>query len=391
MQIHHRGRSSTVHEIRENGYWIVGISGIVRSLIFHCVGCRTQRGSLGSQKMSDLPSKRVSFDEPQFTYCGADMFGPFKVKEGRKELKRYCALFTCFSSRAIHIEVTKFMSTDSFIQALRRFVSRRGPVRTIRSDNGGNFVGAKNELKEAWDEMDHAKISDFLKTENCDWDNVEWERNVPTASHAGGVWERQIRTVRSVLNSMLMSQPKSLDDESFVTLMTEVEAIVNSRPLTLEDVNDPESRPLAPANLLTMKSKVVMPPPGVFQEADVYSRKRWRAVQYMANQFWTRWRKEYLLSLQARSKWTDKKRNLMKGDVVLLKDEDVGRNKWPMGIVVDTFPGTDGLVRSVEVKVAAGSVLKRPVNKLVLLLETSESVPSAASNVGDESSSRAEC
>ncbi len=288
--------------------------------------------------------------------------------------------------------MTKTMDTDSFIQALRRFVARRGPVRTIRSDNGGNFVGAENELKKAWDEMDHAKISDFLKTENCDWERIEWEKNVPTASHMGGVWERQIRTVRSVLNSILMSHTKLLDDESFTTLMTEVEAIVNSRPLTLEDVNDPDSRPLSPANLLTMKSKVVMPPPGAFQEADMYCRKRWRAVQYLANEFWRRWRKEYLLALQTRSKWTEKKRNLQVGDVLLLKEDDVGRNKWPIGLVVNTFPSDDGLVRSVEVRVASGSVFKRPVNKLVLLVESSNDVfKEATSNIGDESSSRGEC
>ena len=391
-QVHHRGRAGTVSEIRENGYWIIGISGIVKSLIFRCVGCRVQRGSLGSQKMADLPSKRVTFEEPQFTYCGADMFGPFKVKEGRKELKRYCALFTCLSSRAVHIEVTKTLDTDSFIQALRRFVSRRGPVRTIRSDNGGNLVGAENEFKEAWKELDHAKISDYLRSENCDWENIEWEKNVPTASHMGGAWERQIRTVRSVLNSIMMSHRKLLDDESFVTWMTEVEAIVNARPLTLEDVNDPNSRPLSPANLLTLKSKVVMPPPGDFQEADLYCRKRWRAVQYLADEFWRRWRKEYLLVMQTRSKWTKKRRNLQVGDILLLKDDDVGRNKWPMGIVVGTFPGDDGLVRSVEVRVASGSIFKRPVNKLVLLVESSNSVSSpVTSTVGDESSSKGEC
>ena len=389
--IHHRGRSSTVNEIRENGYWIIGISGIVRSLIFHCVGCRIQRGSLGSQKMADLPSERVSFDEAQFTYCGVDMFGPFKIKEGRKELKRYCALFTCFSSRAVHIEVTKTMDTDSFIQALRRFVARRGPVRTVRSDNGGNFVGAENELNEAWKEMDHAKIADFLKSENCDWERIKWEKNVPTASHMGGAWERQIRTVRSVLNAITMSHKKLLDDESFVTWMTEVEAIVNSRPLTLQDVNDPDSRPLSPANLLTLKSKVVMPPPGTFQEADLYCRKRWRAVQFLANEFWQRWRKEYLLVMQTRSKWTEKRRNLQIGDVLLLKDEDVGRNKWPMGIVVGTHPGDDGLVRSVEVRISSGSIVKRPVNKLVVLVESSGVSEPESRTIDDDSSSKGEC
>ena len=198
--VHHGGRASTVNEIRSNGYWLIGISGMVRSLVYRCVGCRIQRGSTGIQKMADLPADRVSSEAPPFTYCGVDMFGPFSVKEGRKVHKRYCGLFTCLSSRAVHIEVTASMDTDSFIQALRRFVARRGPVRTIRSDNGGNFVGTENEMKKAWTEMDHAKIASHLRVNGCDW--IDWERNVPVASHMGGVWERQIRTVRGVLSSI---------------------------------------------------------------------------------------------------------------------------------------------------------------------------------------------
>ena len=367
--VEHGGRSSTVNEIRSNGYWILGISSIVRSSIYHCVGCRVQRGAMGCQKMSNLPIERMS-SEPPFTYCGVDMFGPFTIKEGRKLHKRYCALFTCLSSRAIHIEVTASMNTDSFIQALRRFIARRGVVRTIRSDNGGNFVGTENELLKAWKEMNQTQIIDYLNSNNCDW--VTWERNVPVASHMGGAWERQIRTVRGVLNSMLKSDTRPLDNEAFCTLMAEVEAIVNSRPLTIENINDPSSMPLTPNHLLTLKSKVVMPPPGNFQSADVYCRKRWRAVQHLANVFWNRWRKEYLQSLQVRKKWTEKKRNFCIGDVVLLEEPDNIRNNWPMGVVVAAVPSDDGLVRTVEIKVASGSIMKRPITKLVLLVESQQ-------------------
>ena len=170
--------------------------------------------------------------------------------------------------------------------------------------------------------------------------------------------------------------------------MTEVEAIVNSRPLTLEDVNNPESMPLSPMNILTLKPKLVMPPPGIFQKADLYCRKRWRVVQHLANEFWSRWRKEYLLKLQTRSKWMEKKRNFEVGDVVLLRDADVGRDKWPMGVVVSAVPGEDNLVRTVEVRVASRSVFKRPIHKLVLLLEA----PGGdSSNIGNDSSSTGEC
>ena len=246
--------------------------------------------------MSDLPEDRLE-TAPPFTYCAVDYFGPFIVKDGRKELKRYGVLFTCMASRAIHLETSNSLDTDSFINALRRFISRRGPIRQLRSDQGTNFVGARKELAQALSEMDQERIKAKLLEEQCDW--FSFKMNVPAASHMGGVWERQIRTVRSVLSSLLNNNGRQLDDESLRTLMCEAEAIVNSRPLTVNQISDPDSpSPLTPSQLLTMKSKVVLAPPGVFQPADVYCRKRWRRVQHLANEFWSRWRKEFLLSLQ---------------------------------------------------------------------------------------------
>ena len=233
--------------------------------------------------MAELPRRRVT-DSPPFTYCGVDMFGPFIIKEGRKELKRYGAMFTCLASRAVHIEITNSMETDSFILALRRFIARRGNVRSITSDNGTNFVGAHNELKKAFSEMNHQQIQHFLANTGADW--LIWSRNVPAASHMGGVWERQIRSARSILASLLKNHGTCLKDESLHTLMTEVEAIVNSRPLTVETISDPQSLiPLSPSNLLTMKSRVIMPPPGSFVRPDLYNRREWRRVQHLADEF----------------------------------------------------------------------------------------------------------
>ena len=254
--------------------------------------------------MADLPEERFA-TEPPFTYSGMDMFGPFYVKEGRKQIKRFVVLFTCLSSRAIHLESTASMATDSFIQALRRFLARRGSVREIISDNGKNFVGAENEFKRAYKEMNHNKISEFLLSESCDW--ILWKKNPPSASHMGGVWERQIRSVRSVLTALLREHSSSLSDESCRTLLTEAECIVNSRPQTVENLGDSSSLPISPSNILTLKTKVVLPPPGEFQREDSYCRKRWRHVQHLANEFWCRWRKEFLCNLQARQKWLCKK------------------------------------------------------------------------------------
>ena len=150
--------------------------------------------------MADLPTYRI-IDEPPFKNCGVDMFGPFLIKEGRKELRRYEALFTYLSSRAVNIECTCSLETDSFLQALRRFVARRGDIRVLRSDNGSNFVGAQKELEKAYNEMDHQKIQFFLQNIGADY--INWHRNPPASSHMGGVWERQIRSARTILMSLL--------------------------------------------------------------------------------------------------------------------------------------------------------------------------------------------
>ena len=169
------------------------------------------------------------------------------------------------------------METDSFIQALRRFIARRGNIRLIRCDNGTNFVGAKSELQRSLSEMDEDKISHFLQNGGADW--VTWKNNPPSGSHMGGVWEHQIKSARVILSALLKQHGTSLNDESLITLLTEVESIVNSRPLSVETLSDIGSEaPLSPINLLTMKSSVVLSPPGDFNQLDLYSRRRWRRI-----------------------------------------------------------------------------------------------------------------
>ena len=259
------------------------------------------------------------------------------------------------------------METDSFIQALRRFFAIRGYVREITSDNGKNFIGAENEWKKAYDLMDHSKINAFLLGTSCDI--VLLKKNPPSASHMGGVWERQIRSVRNVLTATLREHPTSLNDESFRTLLSEAECIVNSRPLTVDNLTDSTSLPLSPSNILTMKTRIVLPPPGIFQREDMYCRKRWRQVQYLANQFWFRWKKEYLMGLQNRQKWVGEKRNFRINDIVLVKDENLSRNQWPLARVVKVFVSRDNLVRRVQLLIPTSkSELQRPIHKLVLLV-----------------------
>ena len=164
----HSGSGMTLNEVRSSGFWIVNANSVTRPLIHHCVTCRNLRGKLGEKLMSELPSDRLQ-ESPPFTYCGVDLFGPFTIKNYRKELKRYGVMFTCLCSRAIHIEVAQSLKTDSFIISLRGFIGRGGNIRLMRSDNGSNLFGTINELRKAFQEMDHNQISQYLQTHRSDW------------------------------------------------------------------------------------------------------------------------------------------------------------------------------------------------------------------------------
>ncbi|KAK2884441.1 hypothetical protein Q8A73_020915 [Channa argus] len=342
----HQGRGQTLNELRANGYWIVGGSKVVTNYLRQCVACRRARRPTETQRMADLPANRVD-PSPPFSYCGMDCFGPLYTKQGRKEYKRYGLIFTCLSSRAVHIEMLEDLTTDAFINALRCFIAIRGTVRQIRSDQGTNFVGAKNELAKALKEVDKDILSTYMAERQCDF-----IMNAPDASHMGGVWERQIRTVRSVLSWALSQSAGRLDDACLRTFLYEAMSIVNSRPLTTDNLNDPKSlEPLTPNLLLTMKTSVALPPPGKFVAEDLYARKRWRRVQYLAEQFWSRWRKEYLVNLTLRQRWHSPRRNVKIGDIVIVKEEGVPRNEWKLGRVLDARMEEDGLVRKATVQI----------------------------------------
>ncbi|XP_033638549.1 uncharacterized protein LOC117299199 [Asterias rubens] len=381
-KVHHMGRCTTHNEMRQRGYWVIGGSAAVSSYIASCVTCRKLRRPLQKQKMAELPEDRLQ-PAPPFLYCAVDYFGPFFIRERRSEVKRWGALFTCMASRSVHLETANSLTASSFINALSRFQSRRGPIRQLRCDQGTTFVGARNELKDALADMDQNRVREYLLESDCEW--IPFKMNTPHSSHMGGVWERQIGTVRSILSSLFLKSGSQLDDEAFRTLMTEIECIINSRPLTTVNLCSPDApEPLTPNHLLTMKPKVVLPPPGRFQKEDVYSHKWWKRVQYLANEFWVRWRKEFLHNLQERKKWTKPERNIQKGDVVISKETDTTRNQWPLARVIDTYPSKDDKVRTVKLLMADGerdsqgrrkrppSILDRPIHKLVLLVPTQD-------------------
>lgn len=359
QEVGHGGRNHMLSKLFEK-YWMIGASTAIKGVLSRCTICRRQNVSPVYQQMADLPKDRIQPDQPPFTCVGVDYFGPFEVKSRRSIVKRYGVLFTCLASRAVHIEMASSLDTDSFIDSLRRFIARRGQVQELRSDNGTNFIGAERELKVAIEKWNKTQINNLLLQKG-----IKWTFNPPAGSHHGGVWERLIRSVRKVLNSTFKVQ--RLDEEGLQTALCEVEAIVNSRPITKASMDPNDLEALTPNHLLLQKNLPSLPP-GVFQPADVYATRRWRQVQYMSDLFWKRWTKEYLPLMQERQRWTGVKRNLMPGDIVIVVDSAAPRNSWIMGRVLETFPDKRGFVRQVRIKTKT-SCLDRPITKVCLLME----------------------
>lgn len=231
----------------------------------------------------------------------------------------------------------------------------------MRSDQGTNFISADKELREVITSLNQNKITDAMTQKG-----IQWIFKPPAASHHGGVWERQIRTIRKVLTSVLKQQ--HLDDEGLQTVLCEAEAIVNDKPITKtsDDPNDLDA--LTPIHLLLLKTQAILSP-GIFRKEDLYARRRWRQVQYLADLFWSRWTAEYLPQLQERQKWSKTHRNLQIGDVVLIVDHCATRNSWMMGRIIKTMPDSNGTVRRVVMQTKTNA-LERPITKLCLLEET---------------------
>ena len=239
--------------------------------------------------------------------------------------------------------------------AVRRLIARRGRPKRIYSDNGTNLRGGERELRECLRQWNQTKIADALTQEN-----IEWSFNPPGSPHFGGVWERLVRSAKRAMNTILGH--RSVDDEMLITVLTEVEAILNGRPLTHVSTDPTDLEALTPNHFLIGRACPQLPP-GVFTDGDLSSRRRWRHSQRLVDHFWRRWKKEYLPTLSSRQRWADDEKNLNAGDLILVAEENVPRGHWPLGRVLRTFPGDDGRVRVAEVKTATG-VYTRPVVRL---------------------------
>ena len=257
-----------------------------------CVTCKRLYAAVSVQKMADLPPERVHPGISAFDVVGVDIFGPFMVKFGRSQVKRYGCVYSCAVSRAVHIEKLDSLNTDSFINGFVRFVSRRGHPKTVMSDNGTNLVGTYNELQRSFAELDRHHIIQAARRRD-----IEWQFNPPMASHMGGIWERMIRTIRRILFAIL-SPNLRLSDEVLATVFCEAENIINSRPITKvsDDMHDDD--PLTPNHLLMLNGNYSFPWAAT-HKTDAY-RRQWRHAQFIVGHFWKRWVKEYLIELNRR-------------------------------------------------------------------------------------------
>ena len=272
----HDGASMTLNQLLQR-YWILRSTAVVRRVVNFCMHCRRRYEKPGAQKMADLSPSRLQIDTHPFAYCGVEYFGPLLVKQRRSQVKRYGCLFTCLTSKAIHIELAMDLTTDAFINALRRFLSRRGPVQRFFSENGTNFASAEKTLREALRQWNQHQIEDFLFQKE-----IQWTFNPPNASHMGGAWEKMIRSVRRILTSL--TTERTLDDDQLHTFLLEAESILNSRPLTPITTDADSLGPLMPNHLLKLCPTGNLPTSLPFNK-NCCPKRRWKHVQYLADQF----------------------------------------------------------------------------------------------------------
>ena len=353
----HAGSEWTHSLIREE-FWLVKGRKLVKGVTDKCLTCRKLHATPNRQIMSNLRPERITPGKPVFYYTGVDVFGPYYVKNARSEIKRYGCVFTCMTTRAIHIEVLNSLESSCFINALRRFSCRRSSPRKIISDNGTNLKAADAELKKALKDLSESNIKQYAVNMGIDWEFIP-----PSSPHWGGAWERMVGLIKNALKSVITISTK-LNDEILLTLMCEVENVVNNRPLCRLSDDPNDFNPLTPNHLLIMQSGAVLPP-GVFDRDDAY-RRIWRHVQSLVDQFWRKWVNLYLPELQKRSKWLDVVRDIAVNDLVMICDQNTPRNVWPLAIVTEVNVGRDNHVRSVRLRTRA-TELVRPITKLILL------------------------
>ncbi|XP_064215763.1 uncharacterized protein LOC103314804 [Tribolium castaneum] len=356
----HTGPHLTLSLLRQK-FWILAARNVVRHRIRNCNYCFKFRPRATFPCMADLPAPRITEAKP-FLHSGVDYAGPFYItltrRRGVKSQKAYLCLFICLVTKALHLEVASDLSTATFINAFKRFLSRRGPCSVLYSDCGTNFIGAKTALddlsKFVTSQEYHSSIDDELIKRN-----VVWKFNPPAAPHFGGIWEANIKSVKSHLTKVIGTQ--ILTYEEFTTVITQIEALLNSRPLCTLSSDPNEPLALTPAHFLTGTPLQSLPIQNLDMSTNLVTRKE--LLDQILQTYWKRWHMEYLHNLQVRQKWNKPSSPIKVGTVVVLRTDNTPPLHWPLGVVQEVFPGKDGIVRVASVKTPNG-LYKRPIVRL---------------------------
>lgn len=354
------GGSQLMENYLRTGYWIIGVKSLVKQHIRKCVTCVRENATVKTQYMGSLPAVRCT-PVRAFKHSGVDYAGPIQIRtskgRGNHSYKGYICLFICMVTRAIHLEAVSDMTTSTFLSAFRRFVSRRGHCSQIWSDNGTTFVGASKELEQ----LNAIQQESAARLEA---NGTQWHFIPPRAPNFGGLWEAGVKSTKFHLKRVIGDSTLTFEEMS--TLLSQVEACLNSRPLTVINSTEPgEPLPLTPGHFLVGEPLVSLP--GVdFESSNISSLSRWQLVQKMFQSFWRRWSQDYLTSLVHRYKWIDQVPEPCVNDVVLIKEDDQPPSRWLLGRVMEKHPGPDGLTRVVTLRTNK-NVIKRPTSKLCVL------------------------
>ena len=360
----HCGYKSLIHEARRK-YWIIGVRSMSKALTSKCITCKKLRKKPLDQLMGQIPSLRVAAGFPPFSNTAIDMFGPLHIKLNRKTLKEaQVIIFTCMTTRAVHLELVNDKTSDAFLMTFRRFASLRGHPSVCWSDCGTNFVGAQAYLQEIMRNWNIPKIESVLSEDFCC--DFKWLWNIPHASHQNGVVETLIKSVRQSLDATCKS--RAFTEEQWRTFLSETTYIINGRPLYPSSNDIWEGPPITPNDILMGHH---LPPPQPEPEERINPRHLLRSTQDRVNEFWKCWMRYFAPNLLPRNKWFRTRENVEVDDLVLELDPNQKRSRWNLARVVATYPGNDGLVRKARIKTQCGEY-DRPIHKLCLIATKEE-------------------
>jgi hypothetical protein len=344
-------------------YWILSARRAIRHRVYKCIRCFRSRAQPTAPIMADLPADRVN-PQPVFSQVTTDFAGPFLVKSSTlrnaKLLKAYFCIFVCLSTKAVHLEAVSALTTEAFLAALQRFVSRRGTPVLIRSDCGTNYVGARNHLKEVQNFLSENNDAITHKLAN---QHITWLLNPPKGPWFGALHEINVKSTKQLFYRVVGEQ--HLTFEEFSTLLTRIEAVLNSRPLCPLSSDPSDIEPLSAGHFIIGRPLTALPEPS-FDDRPLSALKRFQLIQALSQRFWTLWTRSYLHTLQTRSKWLSPSSTPQVGELVLIKEDDLPPLQWRLGRITRTIPGKDGVIRVVDLHTAHGH-LRRPVLKIARL------------------------